>query len=54
MFEAASLTKVVASYVVLQLVDEGVARSRHAAVEYFDYSRIAGDPAAQRSPGGWY
>ncbi|MBM4606924.1 serine hydrolase [Rhodococcus hoagii] len=50
-FEAASLPKVVASYVVLQLVDEGLLRSDTPLSEYFDYSRIAGDPAAQRITG---
>lgn len=50
-FEAASLTKVVASYVVLQLVDEGVLDLDTPLSEYFDYSRIAGDPAAQRITG---
>ncbi len=50
-FEAASLTKVVASYVVLQLVDEGLLDLDTPLSEYFDYSRIAGDPAAQRITG---
>lgn len=47
-FEAASLTKVVASYVVLQLVDEGVLDLDRPLSEYFEYPRVAGDPAAKR------
>lgn len=47
-FEAASLTKVVATYVVLQLVDEGILDLDRPLSEYFDYPRIAGDPAAGR------
>ncbi|MFM1724537.1 serine hydrolase domain-containing protein [Rhodococcus sp. PAM 2766] len=50
-FEAASLTKVVASYVVLQLVDEGVLDLDRPLSDYFDYSRIAADPAAKRITG---
>lgn len=47
-FEAASLTKVVAAYVVLQLVDEGVLDLDRPLSEYFTYPRIAADPAADR------
>lgn len=47
-FEAASLTKVVASYVVLQLVDEGVIDLDRPLSEYFEYPRIAADPAAHK------
>lgn len=50
-FEAASLTKVVATYVILQLVDEGVLDLDRPLSEYFDYPRIAGDPAAQAITG---
>ncbi|WP_258195520.1 serine hydrolase domain-containing protein [Rhodococcus sp. OK519] len=50
-FEAASLTKVVASYVVLQLVDEGVLDLDRPLSDYFDYPRIAADPAAGRITG---
>ncbi|MCJ0906923.1 serine hydrolase [Rhodococcus sp. ARC_M6] len=47
-FEAASLTKVVGTYVILQLVDEGVLDLDTPLSEYFEYPRIAGNPTAAK------